>query len=166
MQPYNLYTLLHSFLSPIQARLRQQLEGVEASMQLQQEHAEQALADANTRSQVGAAARVHPFFCVCGSKRGSCWPGAVLQAFTQSHPGPGDGLLIASYPCTIVYLPLPMQGLEEELATMQSELRSCCTQMAAAERQAATAAAEAAHERQRRQEVEQQLLAAQQSVER
>ncbi len=69
----------------------------------------------------------------------------------------------------VIKRPYPLflpQGLEDELSTMQSELRSCCTQMAASERQAAAASAEAAQERQRRQEVEQQLLAAQQSVER
>jgi len=48
-----IFCSLSSSTSTTQARLREQLQGLQDSMQLQQEHAEQALEDANARSQVG-----------------------------------------------------------------------------------------------------------------
>ena len=155
----------------MQARLREQLDGLQDSMQLQQEHAEQALADANTRSEVGW--RPAPA-CLCRPSAVVCCasvPFYVVMCLatttlihSDSHGWLAVGIASGSNLHTL--LSVALQGLEEELAAMQRELRSCCTQMAAAERQAAAAAAEAGQERQRRQEAEQQLLAAQQSVER
>lgn len=63
-------------------------------------------------------------------------------------------------------LPCPLQGLEDELAVVQGELRSCCAQLAEAQQAADEAAAEGLQELQRRRMVEQQLLAVQQEVER